>query len=528
MVLGIGAACTVGRKDPGGLRAPLPAAAEEERAVVTVASEATPTAASIARVDAPTVAPQLAGPRVGACDPAERARGVARITLAHFNDLQARYSDRSLGKSRYAYLAGYLRRLKSDVPATLVLDAGDDYEKGSLAEVRSMGEATRRMVQALPIDVRAIGNHDFAYGEGAVLRDVALSAHPVLAANVHHVDLPADEQPLRPFARFDVGCVRVGVIGLVTQNYGADDQPTRDAFDGVFAHDARYADVLEREVKAHRGEVDVMVALTHLGYWDDTALAMSPGARGVDFIVGAHTEDLLKEPLVATRPDGTRTWIVQAGHFGLTLGRADLVVNLRDRSVAIEKYRIVEVDASLPVADDVDALALRVEREAEPDLRLEIATLRGPVAQGREMTDLVWRAVSSEWGADAALVGSDLFWAGLPRGPVTLQRLYDAVLAQRQPAGTTGFSSLWVVEVTGAELASMRSRLRSYVYELRGPSTLDPKRRYRLVVDKRALTYPRALFGAAPMWSEATFGGEMIDVLESYARSRARRGRNLD
>ena len=47
------------------------------------------------------------------------------------------------------------------------------------------------MVQALPIDVRTIGNHDFAYGEVAVLRDVRLSQHPVLAANVRHSGLSA-------------------------------------------------------------------------------------------------------------------------------------------------------------------------------------------------------------------------------------------------------------------------------------------------------------------------------------------------
>jgi 5'-nucleotidase / UDP-sugar diphosphatase len=510
------AACTVGRKDAGGLRASPPA--EPEPAVVPASRE--PEARSPARATSVRT--------IGRCDAEQRAKGVARFTLAHFNDLQARYSDRVAGRSRYAYVAGYLRQLKEQVPETLVLDAGDDYEKGSIAELRSMGEATRRMTQALPIDVRTIGNHDFAYGQAAVLRDVSLSAHPVLAANVRHIDLPASEQPLRPFVRVDVGCVRVGVIGLVTQNYGADDQPSKEPFDGVFAHDARYAEVLEREVKAHRDEVDVMIALTHLGYWDDSALAMTPGARGVDLLVGAHTEDLLKEPLVARRPDGTRTWIMQAGHFGQTLGRADLVVNLRDRSIAVEKYRIVDVDASLPAAEDVDALVSRVERDAEPDAQTVLATTREAVPQGRPMVDLVWRATSAEWGADAMLVGTDLFWKGLPRGPVTLQRMYDAVLVQRQPAGTAGFSSLWVVEMSGAELALLRGRLRSYAYEMRGPSRLDPKRRYRLVVDKRALTYPRALFGDGAKLEGATFGGELVDVLEAYARSRTAKGKTLD
>ncbi len=486
-------------------------------------------ASSVASVLAAPAAPKEAvappGPkRIGSC----KDGGERRFTLAHVNDLQARYSDRIAGKSRYAFIAGYLRALKDAVPATLVLDAGDDYEKGALAELRSGGETTRQMVQALPIDVRTIGNHDFAYGEQAVLRDVGLSAHPVLAANVRHIDLPASEQPFKPFVRVDVGCVKVGVIGLVTQNYGADDQPTKDAFDGVFAHDSRYAEVLEREIKAHRGEVDVLVALTHLGYWDDTALAMSPSARGLDLVVGAHTEDLFRDPAPATRPDGTRTWILQAGPFGQTFGRADLVVNLRDKSVAFERYKIVDVDASLPVSDEVAALAEQVERDAEPDLRKVIGTTRSDVRLGKDMTDLVWRAVQRQWGADALGVGTDLFWSGLPKGDVTLQRLYDAVLVQRQPTGTTGFSSLWVVDVSGGELASLKSRLHSLTYDMYGPSRIDAKRRYRLVIDKRGLTYPRALFGDTVSLPHARFGGEMIDVLEAYARARSAKGQTID
>src|SRR5262249_11646627 len=120
----------------------------------------------------------------GTCDESP----VAHFTIAHFNDLQAHYGDLVPGRSRYGFIAGYLRAVKDEEPSTLVRDAGDDYEKGSIADLRSMGEATRRMIQALPIDVRTIGNHDFAYGETAVLRDLSLSAHPVLAANVHYAD----------------------------------------------------------------------------------------------------------------------------------------------------------------------------------------------------------------------------------------------------------------------------------------------------------------------------------------------------
>jgi 5'-nucleotidase/UDP-sugar diphosphatase len=521
-------ACSVARKVVGS--GPPPTSGTSER-LANLAPASPPTAVSVPdralEVLVEEAPARTAAAARGACDPAERAQGKARITLAHLNDLQARYHERLAGKSRYAYIAGWLNKLRRDVPQTLVLDAGDDYEKGAVAELRSMGETTRQMVQALPIDVRTIGNHDFAYGEEQVLRDARLSVHPVLAANVVHAHLPASEQPFAPFARFDVGCVRVGVVGLVTQSYGADDKQTKEPYLGVFEHDDRYASVLGREIAAHRDEVDVLVALTHLGFYEDT-LTVARAGKGVDLVVGAHTEDLLEQPLVVNHQGGGRTWVLQAGHFGETLGRADLVVDLATKSVTIERYKIVSVDASLPVDEDVAGLAERLEADALPDAQKAVGVLRAPVARGNEMAELVAHVVR-EQGADAVVLGRDLFWDGLPKGPVTLQRLYDAVLVQRQPAGTSGFSSLWAVDVTGAELARLRDRFRpGWAYIGTWPALTSPERRYRLVLDKRALVFPKVAFAEGTKLPAAAPVGEMIDVLESWARARTERGETID
>ena len=136
-------------------------------AAIASLSGAAPTSVPKITADAPVPATG-SGPIVrGTC---EDGASSAHFTIAHLNDLQAHYGDLVRGKSRYGYIAGWLRAVKDEEPNTLVLDAGDDYEKGSIADLRSMGEATRRMIQALPIDVRTIGNHDFAYGECGVLR----------------------------------------------------------------------------------------------------------------------------------------------------------------------------------------------------------------------------------------------------------------------------------------------------------------------------------------------------------------------
>jgi 2',3'-cyclic-nucleotide 2'-phosphodiesterase (5'-nucleotidase family) len=444
--------------------------------------------------------------------------------------MQARYGEKIAGKSRYAYVAGYLRALKAEQP-TLVLDAGDDYEKGSIAELRSMGETTRRMIQALPIDARTVGNHDFAYGEAAVVRDVLGSAHPVLAANIRR---GAERGPFAPFARIDVGCVKVGIVGLVTYNYGADDNPTKEPYDGVFHYDDRLWQTLDAQVKAHRAEVDVMIALTHLGFSVDAELARS--VQGVDFIVGAHSEETLDRPPAIAHRNGV-AYVMQAGHYARSIGRADVMIGA-DKKVTLEKYRIVAVDESLPVAQDVDELATRLEREAAPDAHAVIAKVDSELRPGKPMADLVWRAAKDQWGADALLIAKDVFWEVLPAGPVTLERLYNCVLVQREPAGTPGFSSLYFVDVGGAELAAWRHRLivdRSRAapglatppeYALYTPATMVAGKTYKVAVDKRALAFPNLALANTRMPS-GRFAGELIDLLEAYARARTAKGLTL-
>lgn len=456
-----------------------------------------------------------AGPRrLGSCV----AEGEKRFTLIHFNDLQARYSDRIAGKSRYAYLAGYIGAAKTERPETLVLDAGDDYEKGALAELRTNGEATRKMLQALPIDVRTIGNHDFAYGEKAVLADVSGSKHPVLAANIRH-------EAFERFASIEVGCVKVGIIGLVTQGFGADDHPTSEPYCGVFAHDEKYAAVAQKEIDAHRSEVDVMIALTHLGVGDDTALAAR--TKGLDLVVGGHSEDFLESALPVKHADGTKTYIVQAGNYGKKIGRGEVIVGTS--GVTLRGYRLIAVDAKMPADGDVDALAKKLEAQAVPDAHRPIARVRTPQRQHEDMAELVRRAAVEQWHADVVIVGRDLFFSGLDRGDLTLQRLYDAVLVQRQPSGTSGFSSLWSIELTGEELANLaKRRMPTWRYEPAFPAKIDKAKTYKVVIDKRALVHTATYLAPGVKLPEGKLEGEMIDVLEQYARARAAKNLTID
>jgi 2',3'-cyclic-nucleotide 2'-phosphodiesterase (5'-nucleotidase family) len=466
-----------------------------------------------------------AATRVGKCG----QRGdTASFTLLHVNDLQARYSERIDGKSRYARLAGAIRAIREETPASLVLDAGDDYEKGSLLDLRTEGAATRAIVHALPFDVRTLGNHDFAYGERSVRDDVRASPHPVVLANVRD---PQDPALFRPYVALDVGCARVGVFGLVTRPYGSDDEQ-EDADYGVLDHDPRFIEIAERIVGRYRGEVDVMVALTHLGKVPDTYLARE--VPGIDLVVGGHSENTLPKPLRVLRTDGTTAYVLQTGRYGENLGRADIAIDLRSRKVDIERYTLLPIDASSPVDESMHQLVARLESDSLPGLHDPIATVtreRSP----RDLVDLLAHVARRELDADALVVGKDAFWGKLSAGPITLQRLYDLVLAQKQPIGTPGFTSLWTVDVPAQELDRMRSRLRRnspYVFAYTPGGATGRGKKVRLALEKRILEHPNLAFYAGerlpPQWLPGRYGAELIDLLEKHARAQSSKGAPFD
>jgi hypothetical protein len=186
------------------------------------------------------------------------------------------------------------------------------------------------------------------------------------------------------------------------------------------------------------------------------------------------------------------------------------------------------VNESLPYDEHVAKLASSLERKYTPGLESTLGTARAPVKPGKDMADLLWAAVKNQWGADALLIGKDAFWAGIPEGPFTLQRLYDTVLVQREPTGTSGFTSLQIMSVKGQDLAALRlSFVQGPLFELYTPDDIRPDKIYRFVIEKRAMTMPYFAFRESNL-PKGRFGGEIIDVLEGFSREKSLKGLSIN
>ena len=101
--------------------------------------------------------------------------------------------------------------------STLLLSAGDNIGASLFPSSLRADKPTIDLLNALDLKASAVGNHEFDYGwEWVQEVNGWMGGWPYLAANV--VDsggkVPA---PFKPYTILDSGTLKVGVIGVVTQ-----------------------------------------------------------------------------------------------------------------------------------------------------------------------------------------------------------------------------------------------------------------------------------------------------------------------
>lgn len=160
----------------------------------------------------------------------------------------------------------------------------------------------------------------------------------------------------------------------------------------------------------------------------------------------------------------------------------DIEYDVRDRRIRAQDFQLVpnrkdrlEPD---PVVSSAIAEILAPYRE---ELTTEFARVRAP--QSREsMARIAARAAVETLDLDAALVGPYSVQAQWPSGGLTQQDVLDAFRVKREPVGQPGVSSLYRIEVTGAELLHARESLAHFAYW--GPLHTDPEAFYALAIQK--------------------------------------------
>jgi 5'-nucleotidase/UDP-sugar diphosphatase len=351
------------------------------------------------------------------------------VTILFFNDFHAHFEPFEVtgtegevgGLARLAGLADEVRAENeaAGVP-TFLLIAGDMLQ-GTPYSTVYRGEAEFACLNEMAVSAMCLGNHEFDYGQENLRDLIALADFPVLSANIRVTGEAGDDSFTQKFAWLEAGDMRVLVIGLTTPETTITTAP-RNVVGLTFDEAAPTASAILEE---YAEDADVIVALTHLGFENDLALAKAVPA--LDVVVGGHTHTEVDTPAKVGK-----TLVCSAYEYGIYLGRMDLDVD-DEGAVSMTAYKLIPVTAAAPedeaVASIIDGFKSGLSEKLGVVVGSVDVVLNKKAISERETNfgDFVADVMREAAGADVALVNAGGVRADLGPGEITLGDVLTAL-----------------------------------------------------------------------------------------------------
>lgn len=297
------------------------------------------------------------------------------ITILHTNDLHQSLASLSV-------MAGYVKAYKAEHSATVFIDAGDWFDRGSSLCRVTRGEAIYGAMATMGYDMWIVGNHDWAYG-GARLREL-IERHPVpvLGANLGCTDHPLPANVL-PFLVKELAGVQVGFFGITIDSYGQNPKQ-RPYIHVLEAREATAQAIAELQAQ----KVDLIVAVTHLGFErmkhettracpSDVDLARE--FPDIDVIVGGHSHSAIPEARIREVHAETGVIVVQAGASGRHVGRLTLEIDPETRRIVGFTSELISGELLLQACPETAAFIAAQYAATMPNAKQVVASLAAPL-----------------------------------------------------------------------------------------------------------------------------------------------------
>ena len=353
------------------------------------------------------------------------------LTIFHTNDMHGRLE-------AMTRLSTFARRLRAEAEAAgrrvLFWDAGDAADRRIPIGGLTKGHAFSPIVNAMGYSLQTMGNDvTLTYGPQAISDVAARADFPILAANFRDGTGPLVEGLQESVLISLSDEITLGVLGLTA--------PWGGIYEIFGLHMPDFIELARDHVARLKQEgAKVVVVLSHLGLQDDRHLAEN--VEGIELIIGAHSHDLLPHGEVRNG-----ILIVQTGDYAQRLGRIDLTLEQATGRVVKRAVKVLEV----PEDEEPDPAVLAAIAAAEQEVEILRARPIGELVAPLDLDhfsecgigNFAADVLRQRMGAEAAMVSSALFHAGLPAGTVTFGELNDACFSTANPCRT---------EVSGAQL----------------------------------------------------------------------------
>jgi 5'-nucleotidase/UDP-sugar diphosphatase len=253
--------------------------------------------------------------------------------------------------------------IRLEVDNLLVLDAGD-LNTGRPESLFFKAEPDIIGYNKVGYDAVALGNHEFDNALSVLQDQIALSNFSWLSANT--VDKAGNALPnVDSYIIKDFDGFKVAIFGLVTATTKIIGNPS--IIDELTFRDE--VETASELVPKLREEADLVIALVHLGMYDDNTRGsrrLAAQVPGIDLIIDGHSHTDIEEALlVKNEKTGKMVPVVQAWQWGLVMGRVDIQVE--NGNVASANYTRIPVNLKKKGDDDKFAF---IGNEIQEDKKL--------------------------------------------------------------------------------------------------------------------------------------------------------------
>ena len=236
-----------------------------------------------------------------------------------------------------------IRRWQQQNPNSILIDIGDVYQ-GTDVALRSKGDLMIDLFNHLKYDAWIIGNHEFDWGVEPFQQALQRSAMPVLAANTLLEGKPAGEFPdakhpfakIQPFILKQVAGIKLAIIGVTTPGMQFWLRP--EFIQGI---EFQYpVEPVRRAIAKAKSEgADAIVLTGHMGLkprsggddFANTVMALTSEFPEASVFVAGHTHQAIPSRIV------NGALFTQADHFGIHVGRVDLLFDRNSRKLLHQK-----------------------------------------------------------------------------------------------------------------------------------------------------------------------------------------------
>lgn len=418
------------------------------------------------------------------------------VTLLFTNDIESAYESvpawwltdiERIGG--IAELSTLIRQLRKSEPNVFLFDAGDIFT-GALSRLTD-GALMFEFMMTMGYDAMGIGNHEFDYGETILQWQKNRVTFPVLGANLFY------KGTNHPFAQahtiIERDGIRIGVIGILGQD-AASTAIARDHIDELDVTDP--ATAVARSVAELRGDVDLIVLLTHMGHTApmqtdaeadprlardiNADIALAGAVDGIDVLFGGHADAGTPQ---AVRQEKTGTLIMQTYGQATYLGFLQLTLDGKTGKIKSHDSKLIPVDTMALIPDPEIVKKNDAYRDAHPEIMEVVgrneARLNRKYFDEADIGNLIADILVDQTGADIGLMHPGGIRRDLPRGDVRVMDILD----------TNPFvDSTLVMGITGAQLKQILEQSFSQLRGLMQVSGIETKYNTSMPIGSRLIS----------------------------------------